>query len=48
MYFKGYTRTRIVHRLALPGFDTVANLYTNPISFLAPDGSPRYYQGLWT
>ncbi|MFM8449890.1 MAG: hypothetical protein ACKOAY_07265, partial [Haliscomenobacter sp.] len=42
---KGYTRTRIVHRLALPGFDTVANLYTNPISFLAPDGSPRYYQG---
>lgn len=42
---KGYTRTRIVHRLALPGFDTVANQYTNPVSFSKPDGSPLYYQG---
>lgn len=42
---KGYERTRIVHRLALPGFDTIANRYTNPIGLYDTTGTMRYYQG---
>jgi len=42
---KGYARTRIVHRLSVPGFDSVANRYTNPVSFYDKDGGLRYYQG---
>jgi hypothetical protein len=42
---KGYARTRIVHRLSVPGFDSVANRYTNPVSFYDTDGSLRYHQG---
>lgn len=30
---KGYGKTRIIHRLSEPGFDTLTNRYTNPFSF---------------
>lgn len=31
---KGYTRSRIIHRLSVSGFDTLGNRLTNPIQFV--------------
>jgi hypothetical protein len=42
---KGYQRTRIVHRLSVSGFDTIANQYTNPVSILDSTGKLCYFQG---
>jgi len=42
---KGYPRTRIVHRLSVSGFDTIANRFTNPVSLLDSAGNLRYFQG---
>ncbi|MFN7116626.1 MAG: serine hydrolase [Saprospiraceae bacterium] len=33
LYDKGYRSTRLIHRLAVSGFDKEANRYTNPVSF---------------
>lgn len=33
LWEKGYTRTRILHRLGVSGFDEEANKYTNPVAF---------------
>ncbi len=42
---KGYPRTRIVHRLSVSGFDSIANRYTNPVSLLDSLGNLCYFQG---
>ncbi|MEO0897865.1 MAG: serine hydrolase [Bacteroidota bacterium] len=34
---KGFSRTRILHRLAISGFDTLGNRLANPITFLHED-----------
>ncbi|MEZ4994527.1 MAG: serine hydrolase [Saprospiraceae bacterium] len=41
---KGYTDTRLLHRLSAPEFDTVSNRYTNPVSFYRFD-TLFYHQG---
>lgn len=44
LWDKGYTDTRIVHRLGIGGFDAEANRLTNPVSFF--DGEKLlYFQG---
>jgi hypothetical protein len=42
---KGYTRTRIIHRLSAPGYDAESNRYTNPVTFTAPGNRLLYHQG---
>ena len=46
LHAKGYTDTRIIHRLGDggPSFDTLTNQYTNPVRFADGD-TLRYYQG---
>ena len=46
LHAKGYTRTRILHRLGDggPSFDTLTNQFTNPVRFVSGD-TLRYYQG---
>lgn len=44
LYEKGYRSTRLIHRLAVSGFDTEANRYTNPVSFNSDD-KLLYHQG---
>ena len=46
LHAKGYTNTRIVHRLGDggPSFDTLTNQFTNPVRFVSDD-TLRYYQG---
>lgn len=34
---KGFTRTRIIHRLSVSGYDTLGNRLTNPVRFLKGD-----------
>lgn len=41
---KGFTDTRIIHRLSVSGYDTLGNRYTNPVQFLNEQGV-RYQQG---
>lgn len=41
---KGYTTSRIIHRLSVSGFDTLGNRYTNPVSFFGDTGL-QYHQG---
>lgn len=40
---KGFTRSRIIHRLSVSGFDTLGNRLTNPIQLLQ-DAEVRYEQ----
>jgi beta-lactamase class A len=42
---KGYTRSRIIHRLSAPGYDAESNRYTNPVTFSAPGNRLLYHQG---
>ncbi|MEQ8702874.1 MAG: serine hydrolase [Phaeodactylibacter sp.] len=42
---KGYTRSRIIHRLSAPGYDAESNRYTNPVTFTAPGNRLLYHQG---
>lgn len=42
---KGFTDTRIIHRLAISGFDSDKNKYTNPVSFYNTADSLVYHQG---
>ena len=35
---KGFTDTRIIHRLSVSGFDTLGNRYTNPLHFINEEG----------
>lgn len=44
LHAKGYTQTRVVHRLSAPGYTTESNRYTNPVTFHA-DNDLRYHQG---
>lgn len=44
LYHKGYTRTRLTHRLSAPGYGPEANQYTNPVTFYRFD-TLCYYQG---
>lgn len=37
LHQKGFTDTRIIHRLSVSGFDTLANRYTNPVEFYRHD-----------
>lgn len=41
---KGFGRSRIIHRLSAPGYDTTANRYVNPITFYDVD-TIRYQRG---
>lgn len=41
---KGFTDTRIIHRLSVSGFDTLGNRYTNPVAFYNEEG-PIFTQG---
>jgi hypothetical protein len=41
---KGFTESRIIHRLAISGFDTLGNRYTNPVTFYQDD-EVLYRQG---
>jgi hypothetical protein len=41
---KGYTATRLLHRLSAPEFDVESNRYTNPVSFYRFD-TLFYHQG---
>ncbi|NRB64169.1 MAG: serine hydrolase [Saprospiraceae bacterium] len=40
---KGFTQTRIIHRLSVSGYDTIGNRLTNPVS-LYHDGELAYFQ----
>jgi hypothetical protein len=42
---KGYSRTRIIHRLSAPGYDVASNRYTNPVTFTDPGNTLLYHQG---
>lgn len=42
---KGYTRTRIVHRLSEPSYDIETNRFTNPVTFIADGNELLYHQG---
>lgn len=37
LHEKGYTRTRILHRLSVSGYDSLDNRRTNPVTFLRGD-----------
>ena len=39
---KGFTRSRIIHRLSVSGYDSLGNRYTNPVYFL--NGEDTVYQ----
>ena len=41
---KGFTDTRIIHRLSVSGYDTLGNRYTNPLQFVNEHGV-LYQQG---
>lgn len=41
---KGFTDTRIIHRLSVSGYDTLGNRYTNPLQFVNDEGV-LYQQG---
>jgi hypothetical protein len=41
---KGFTDTRIIHRLSVPGYDTLGNRYTNPVRFFN-ERETLYQQG---
>lgn len=41
---KGYTDTRLIHRLSAPDYEVEDNRYTNPITFYRAD-TVLYYQG---
>lgn len=41
---KGYTDSRLIHRLSAPGYDVEGNRYTNPVGFYSYD-TTLYYQG---
>ncbi|WP_020537050.1 serine hydrolase [Lewinella cohaerens] len=41
---KGFTDTRIIHRLSVSGYDTLGNRLTNPVQFVNEQG-PMYHQG---
>ncbi|MEL7120993.1 MAG: serine hydrolase [Bacteroidota bacterium] len=45
LHEKGYTSTRIIHRLSVSGYDSIGNRYTNPVRFEDPQGNLLYYQG---
>lgn len=46
LHEKGYTDSRIIHRLSVSGFDTLGNQYTNPCQFFDPiNGALIYHQG---
>jgi hypothetical protein len=45
LWNKGYERSRIIHRLSVPGFDSETNRLTNPVSFLNDNGQVIYQQG---
>lgn len=45
LWKKGYQRSRIIHRLSIPGFDAEANKYTNPVAFYDSTGQELYRQG---
>ncbi|MCB0637572.1 MAG: serine hydrolase [Lewinella sp.] len=42
---KGYTESRIIHRLSVTGFDTLGNRHTNPLTFYDEQGQTLYQQG---
>ncbi len=44
LHAKGYTDSRIIHRLSVSGFDTLGNRYTNPFRFYE-ENQPVYQQG---
>lgn len=41
---KGFSDTRIIHRLSVSGYDTLGNRYTNPVQFVNEEGT-LYQQG---
>lgn len=41
---KGYSDTRLIHRLSAPGYDVEGNRHTNPVTFYRYD-TTFYYQG---
>lgn len=45
LWNKGYKRSRIIHRLSVPGFDVESNRYTNPITFFDSLKNPIFQQG---
>lgn len=46
LWKKGYKRSRIIHRLSVPGFDVESNRYTNPITFYDSTlSTPIFQQG---
>ena len=45
LWNKGYKRSRIIHRLSVPGFDVESNRYTNPITFFDSLRNPIFQQG---
>lgn len=44
LFLKGFTRTRIIHRLSVSGFDTLANRLTNPVSLYKDDDELAFFQ----
>jgi len=44
LWQKGFTHSRIIHRLSAPNYDKTTNRYTNPITFYKGD-SILYHQG---
>ena len=43
LHSKGFTRTRIIHRLSASGYDSLGNRLTNPVSLYDGD-EPAYFQ----
>ena len=44
LWDKGFTNMRLIHRLSEPGYDTLSNQYTNPITFYKGN-KVLYHQG---
>ena len=44
LHQKGFTNSRIIHRLSAPGFDTLENRYTNPVVF-SHENNMLYMEG---
>lgn len=45
LYAKGYTDSRIIHRLSVGGFDVEGNRLTNPVHFYNENNELLYHQG---
>ena len=44
LWEKGFTNTRLIHRLSEPGYDSLSNQYTNPVTFYKSN-KILYHQG---